>query len=80
MFQASKTNLTVVGYKKSSLSNLKYLFVLFCFTVAPMVSIMGLDKNWYVGQENVKFICVGKANPPARQFKWIRSVFPRCAF
>ncbi|XP_037630410.1 nectin-3-like protein isoform X1 [Sebastes umbrosus] len=39
---------------------------------APMVSIMGVDKNWYVGQENVKFTCGAKANPPARHFSWIR--------
>ncbi|XP_026234581.1 nectin-3-like protein [Anabas testudineus] len=39
---------------------------------APVVSIIGLDKNWYVGQDNVKFICGAKANPPARQFRWIR--------
>ncbi|XP_047451003.1 nectin-3-like protein isoform X2 [Mugil cephalus] len=39
---------------------------------APMVSIIGIDKNWYVGQANVKFTCGAKANPPARQFTWIR--------
>ncbi|XP_067363859.1 nectin-3-like protein isoform X1 [Channa argus] len=39
---------------------------------APKVSITGLDKNWYVGQENVKFLCGAKANPPARHFTWIR--------
>ncbi|XP_058490253.1 nectin-3-like protein [Solea solea] len=39
---------------------------------APMVSITGLEKNWYVGQENVKFTCGAKANPPARHFTWIR--------
>ncbi|GLD53450.1 nectin-3-like protein isoform X1, partial [Lates japonicus] len=37
-----------------------------------MVSIIGLNKNWYVGQENVKFTCGAKANPPARHFTWIR--------
>lgn len=54
--------------------NIKYL-CLCCFTVAPMVSIMGIAKNWYVGQANVKFTCDAKANPPARHFTWIRSVF-----
>uniref|UniRef100_A0A8D3C007 Nectin cell adhesion molecule 3 n=2 Tax=Scophthalmus maximus TaxID=52904 RepID=A0A8D3C007_SCOMX len=39
---------------------------------APIVSITGLDGNWYVGQENVKFTCGAKANPPAHQFTWIR--------
>ncbi|XP_028429366.1 nectin-3-like protein isoform X1 [Perca flavescens] len=39
---------------------------------APMVSIIGVDKNWYVGQENVKFTCGAKANPPARDFTWTR--------
>lgn len=42
-----------------------------------MVSIIGIDKNWYVGQENVKFICGAKANPAARHFTWIRSVSPK---
>ena len=39
-----------------------------------MVSITGNDKNWHVGQENVKFICGAKANPAAHRFTWIRSV------
>ncbi|KAK2846797.1 hypothetical protein Q5P01_009796 [Channa striata] len=39
---------------------------------APKVSVNGADKNWYVGQENVKFVCDAKANPPARQFTWRR--------
>nr|XP_020472497.1 nectin-3-like protein isoform X2 [Monopterus albus] len=39
---------------------------------APMVSIIGADKNWYVGQENVKLFCGAKANPPVRHFSWIR--------
>ncbi|XP_076002475.1 nectin-3-like protein isoform X2 [Genypterus blacodes] len=39
---------------------------------APVVSIIGDDKSWYVGQENVKFDCGAKANPPAHQFTWIR--------
>ncbi|XP_073336294.1 nectin-3-like protein isoform X1 [Pagrus major] len=39
---------------------------------APMVSITGNDKNWHVGQENVKFVCGAKANPPAHHFTWIR--------
>ncbi|CAM9142339.1 unnamed protein product [Lampetra planeri] len=39
---------------------------------APMVSITGVDKNWYMGQTNVKFICDAKANPPARHFSWVR--------
>ncbi|XP_029027668.1 nectin-3-like protein [Betta splendens] len=39
---------------------------------APIVSVIGQDKKWFVGQENVKFICGAKANPPARQFKWTR--------
>ncbi|XP_031719425.1 nectin-3-like protein isoform X1 [Anarrhichthys ocellatus] len=38
----------------------------------PVVSIVGIDKNWYVGQENVKFICGAKANPPAHHFTWTR--------
>ncbi|KAA8594165.1 hypothetical protein FQN60_004999 [Etheostoma spectabile] len=41
-------------------------------TFAPVVSIIGVDKNWYVGQENVKFTCGAKANPPAREFTWTR--------
>ncbi|XP_071400669.1 nectin-3-like protein [Centroberyx affinis] len=39
---------------------------------APVVSIIGNDKNWYVGQENVKLDCGAKANPPAHHFTWIR--------
>ncbi|XP_056297579.1 nectin-3-like protein isoform X2 [Pseudoliparis swirei] len=39
---------------------------------APVVSILGIDKNWFVGQENVKFNCGAKANPPARHFTWTR--------
>ncbi|XP_072248284.1 nectin-3-like protein [Leuresthes tenuis] len=39
---------------------------------APIVSIERSDKNWYVGQTNVKFTCGAKANPPARRFTWIR--------
>ncbi|CAB1455192.1 unnamed protein product [Pleuronectes platessa] len=39
---------------------------------APVVSITGPDKNWFVGQENVKFTCGAKSNPPARHFTWIR--------
>ncbi|XP_029963478.1 nectin-3-like protein isoform X2 [Salarias fasciatus] len=39
---------------------------------APVVSIIGNDKNWYVGQTNVRFTCGAKANPPARHFSWIR--------
>ncbi|XP_071781457.1 nectin-3-like protein [Centroberyx gerrardi] len=39
---------------------------------APVVSIIGNDKNWYVGQENVKLDCGAKANPPARHFTWVR--------
>ncbi|XP_044210065.1 nectin-3-like protein [Thunnus albacares] len=39
---------------------------------APMVSIIGIDKNWYVGQENVKFVCGAKANPRAHHFTWTR--------
>ncbi|XP_041851079.1 nectin-3-like protein isoform X1 [Melanotaenia boesemani] len=39
---------------------------------APVVTIEGTDKNWYVGQANVKFTCGAKANPPARHFTWIR--------
>ncbi|KAM9801690.1 nectin-3-like protein [Neosynchiropus ocellatus] len=39
---------------------------------APIVSIAGIEANWYVGQRNVKFICDAKANPPARQFSWVR--------
>ncbi|XP_065816341.1 uncharacterized protein si:ch211-149e23.4 isoform X2 [Labrus bergylta] len=39
---------------------------------APMVSVTGTDKNWFAGQENVKFTCASKANPPARNFTWIR--------
>ncbi|TKS80761.1 Nectin-3-like protein [Collichthys lucidus] len=40
--------------------------------VAPVVSIAGIDKSWHVGQDNVKFTCSAKANPPARHFSWIR--------
>uniref|UniRef100_A0A3B4BGL2 Ig-like domain-containing protein n=1 Tax=Periophthalmus magnuspinnatus TaxID=409849 RepID=A0A3B4BGL2_9GOBI len=39
---------------------------------APVVSIKGIAQNWYVGQENVKFDCGAKANPPARYYTWIR--------
>ncbi|KAM8853952.1 nectin-3-like protein [Synchiropus picturatus] len=39
---------------------------------APIVSIAGIEPNWYVGQRNVKFICDARANPPARQFSWVR--------
>ncbi len=39
-----------------------------------MVSIVGIDKNWHVGQENVRFTCGARANPPAHHFTWIRSV------
>ncbi|XP_076616562.1 nectin-3-like protein [Chaetodon auriga] len=39
---------------------------------APMVSITGTDKNWHVGQENVRFICDAKANPRAHHFTWTR--------
>ncbi|XP_068441036.1 nectin-3-like protein isoform X1 [Clinocottus analis] len=39
---------------------------------APVVSIIGIDTNWYVGQENVKFNCGAKANPPAHHFTWTR--------
>ncbi|KAJ0063532.1 hypothetical protein NL108_003814 [Boleophthalmus pectinirostris] len=39
---------------------------------APVVSIEGIAQNWYVGQENVKFDCGAKANPPARHYTWIR--------
>uniref|UniRef100_A0A8C6WKH4 Ig-like domain-containing protein n=1 Tax=Neogobius melanostomus TaxID=47308 RepID=A0A8C6WKH4_9GOBI len=42
--------------------------------VAPVVSIEGLSESWYVGQENVKFDCGARANPPPRYFTWIRSV------
>lgn len=44
-----------------------------------MVSITGNDKNWHVGQENVKFICGAKANPAAHHFTWIRSVSAKAA-
>ncbi|XP_063350132.1 nectin-3-like protein [Pelmatolapia mariae] len=39
---------------------------------APAVSIMGISKNWYAGQANVKLNCEAKANPAARQFTWTR--------
>ncbi|XP_017271948.1 nectin-3-like protein isoform X1 [Kryptolebias marmoratus] len=39
---------------------------------APVISVQGIEKNWYVGQANVKFTCAAKANPPARSFTWIR--------
>ncbi|CAG08982.1 unnamed protein product, partial [Tetraodon nigroviridis] len=39
---------------------------------APVVAIQGTDRSWYVGQENVKFICSARSNPPARLFTWIR--------
>lgn len=47
----------------------------FFLAVAPVVSIVGNDKNWHVGQENVKFVCEANANPSAHLFTWIRSVF-----
>ena len=43
-------------------------------TVAPLVRILGDDKNWYVGQKDVRLECGAKANPPARNFTWMRSV------
>ncbi|XP_029923648.1 nectin-3-like protein isoform X2 [Myripristis murdjan] len=43
---------------------------------APIVSIMGNDKNWYVGQENVRLDCGAKANPPAHHFSWTRMDAP----
>nr|XP_057936776.1 nectin-3-like protein [Doryrhamphus excisus] len=39
---------------------------------APMVSITGVEKNWYAGQANVRFMCDAQANPPARQYTWVR--------
>ncbi|XP_068601870.1 nectin-3-like protein [Brachionichthys hirsutus] len=39
---------------------------------APVVSINGIDKNWHVGQKNVKFACDARANPPPHHFTWIR--------
>ncbi|XP_028321567.1 nectin-3-like protein [Gouania willdenowi] len=39
---------------------------------APVVSLEGIDKNWYVGQTNVKFTCGAKSNPPPRHFSWFR--------
>ncbi|RVE65050.1 hypothetical protein OJAV_G00131830 [Oryzias javanicus] len=39
---------------------------------APIVSVEGKDRSWYVGQKNVKFTCDAKANPPAQHFSWIR--------
>lgn len=50
----------------------------FCaFPVAPVVSIQGIDKSWHVGQEDVKFVCSARSNPPAHLFTWIRSVSPK---
>lgn len=53
------------------------VYLLFIFPVAPVVSIQGIDQSWYVGQENVKFTCSARSNPPARLFTWIRSVSPK---
>ncbi|XP_061918074.1 nectin-3-like protein [Entelurus aequoreus] len=39
---------------------------------APVVSITEVERNWYAGQANVRFICDGQANPPARQYTWVR--------
>ncbi|KAM6960839.1 nectin-3-like protein [Aplochiton taeniatus] len=39
---------------------------------APVVSVIGNGRNWYVGQENVKLDCGAKANPPVHHFAWIR--------
>ncbi|KAM4589777.1 nectin-3-like protein [Fundulus diaphanus] len=39
---------------------------------APNISIHGIDKIWYAGQTNVRLTCTAKANPPARDYKWIR--------
>lgn len=39
---------------------------------APVVSIEGLSENWYVGQEDVKFDCGARANPPPQYITWIR--------
>lgn len=39
---------------------------------APVVSVMGNGRNWYVGQDSVKLDCGAKANPPAHHFAWIR--------
>uniref|UniRef100_A0A1A7WHV1 Nectin cell adhesion molecule 3 n=2 Tax=Iconisemion striatum TaxID=60296 RepID=A0A1A7WHV1_9TELE len=40
---------------------------------APIISVEGIDKDWYVGQANVKLTCGAKANPPVRFITWIRS-------
>lgn len=52
-------------------------WIFLSFLVAPVVAIQGTDRSWYVGQENVKFICSARSNPPARLFTWIRSVSPK---
>ncbi|XP_061637284.1 nectin-3-like protein isoform X2 [Phyllopteryx taeniolatus] len=39
---------------------------------APMVFIKGGEKNWYAGQTDVTIICGAQANPPVREYTWVR--------
>lgn len=43
-----------------------------CVAVAPEVSVTGYERNWFVGQGDVKLDCGATANPPARHFSWTR--------
>lgn len=55
------------------------LYIYFFFycpsVVAPDISVVGYDGDWYVGRENVQMTCKANANPPAHHFRWIRCVF-----
>lgn len=46
--------------------------------VAPDISVVGYDGDWYVGRENVQMTCKANANPPAHHFRWIRWVYSVC--
>lgn len=46
-----------------------------CFSlssVAPDITVVGYDGDWYMGRENVQMTCKANANPPAHHFRWIR--------
>lgn len=52
-----------------------YFQQFFLTAVAPDISVVGYDGDWYVGRENVQMTCKANANPPAHHFRWIRCVF-----